>query len=289
MSSHRDPPRLRDMGTELPEGLAAALEADLAEFPQSEQLSDLTKRLAPLLGTATLTAAAAIPMGLMAPKAPLTLAGTLKLLAMKWGHTILLPMAIGAASGGVVWEAREYVVSKDDSQPAATSLAQPAQRAAKSLRDRASPQESLVANEGTDPGQAPGAADVETAAPSVRAEAWLAPPRAGARAPSNDLNPPPAVTGAEEVPEFELIDRAQRALARQPAMARRWVDEHLRRFPDGTFVQERETVAIEALVGEGRLVEARARASQFRATFPESAYLRRIDAVLRGPKAREPN
>lgn len=67
-------------------------------------------------------------------------------------------------------------------------------------------------------------------------------------------------------------------------MARQWVDEHMRRFPDGTFVQERETVAIDALVREGHLVEARARAFQFRTRFPQSAYLRRIDVVLRSPK-----
>ena len=288
MSSHRDPPRLRDMGAELPEGLAAALEADLAEFPQSEQLTDLTNRLAPLLGTATLAAAAAIPAALLAPKAPLTLAGTLKVLALKWGHTSILPMAIGAASGGVVWEAREYLVSQDDSQPTATSSERPAHGAAKSPRGKASPQQSLVATEGMDPAPAP-AAEAETAGPPARAESWLAPPRPGSRAPSNDLSPPPAATVVEEVPEFELIDRAQRALARQPAMARRWIDEHMRRFPDGTFVQEREAVAIEALVGEGHLVEARARASQFRVRYPQSAYLRRIDAVLRGPKAREPH
>jgi hypothetical protein len=89
------------------------------------------------------------------------------------------------------------------------------------------------------------------------------------------------------VTEIELIDRAQRVLAEQPAVARQWIEEHARRFPGGTFAQEREAIAIEALVGEGRLVEANARAAQFRSKFPESAYLRRVDAVLRSSKTRQ--
>jgi hypothetical protein len=268
------------MGAALPEGLAAALQSDPAEFPHAAELSDLTNRLAPLLETATATAAAAIPVGLMAPKAPLSLAGTLKLLALKWGHTVILPMAIGAASGGVVWEAREYAASRDDKSMVARA-AETRTTVALS-QGQHSKREFVVSNAEVDETPEPGAAEVEPAAPPARAGSALGPARVAS--PPLPVEDPPVVAVAEDVAEIELIDRAQRALLRQPAVARQWVEEHMRRFPDGTFVQERETVAIEALVREGRLVEARARAFQFRTRFPQSAYLRRIDAVLRSPK-----
>ena len=285
MSSYQDPPRLRTLGAELPDGLAAALESDLAEFPQSAALSDLTNRLAPLLETATKTAAAAIPLGLMAPKAPLSLMGTLKFLAMKWGYTVIVPMVIGAASGGVVWEAREYMAS-NRSHSGVAQIAEVSRAAVPSQPKASLPREAVGSGKMADQVPAPAAPESEPAAPAARTGSPLGAGRVPP-APVGDRGTAAVVT--EALSEIELIDRAQRALARQPAVARQWVDEHARRFPDGTFVQERETVAIEALVGEGRFPEARARASQFRTRFPQSAYLRRIDAVLRIAKTPESN
>jgi hypothetical protein len=284
MSSRQDPPRLRDMGTELPDGLAAALTSDPAEFPQATEMSDLANRLAPLLETATAAAAAAIPMGLLAPKAPLSFAGTLKLVALKWGHTVILPMAIGAASGGVAWEAREYLSSKQE-HPTTVAKAAPVRQAPAVSRGKRAKRE-LVAKTEVEPAEESVAKAVESVAPSARAVPAPGLAQAPSTAASSVLDVPPPLVVNDNVSEIELIDRAQRALAQQPAVAREWIGEHMKRFPDGTFTQERETIAIEAFVGEGRLVEAKARAAQFRARFPESAYLRRIDAVLRNPKAR---
>jgi outer membrane protein assembly factor BamD (BamD/ComL family) len=69
-----------------------------------------------------------------------------------------------------------------------------------------------------------------------------------------------------------------------PAAALRALDEHRARFPRGTFVQEREVLAIEALVHLGRRQEAKARADAFARAFPASAHRRRI-AVLLGEAA----
>jgi outer membrane protein assembly factor BamD (BamD/ComL family) len=52
--------------------------------------------------------------------------------------------------------------------------------------------------------------------------------------------------------------------------------EHARRFPSGTLVQEREVLAIEALARLGRLPEARRRLDAFRATFPRSPHVARL-------------
>jgi hypothetical protein len=285
MSAHRDPPRLREMGAELPRALSAALEADESEFPEQRQMDDLTQRLAPLLEAATAAAAAAIPVGFLAPKAPLSLAGTLKLLALKWGNTVILPMVVGAASGGVVWEVREYVRPRDSAPSVDVRVAADRSSAAAS-RGKGSRHEAPATSDAVDETTEIGGL-AGPVVPQARTGAASAPVRNAAIAPPIEIERVPAVAIAPDLTEIELIDRAQRALAHQPTVARQWVDEHMRRFPDGTFVQEREAVAIEALVREGRMVEARTRAGQFRTRFPESAYLRRIDAWLRSPRTQE--
>ena len=55
---------------------------------------------------------------------------------------------------------------------------------------------------------------------------------------------------------------------------------HPPRFGDGTLAQEREVVAIEALVALARLPEARERAARFSARWPHSAHARRLAVIL---------
>src|SRR6185437_12473589 len=82
--------------------------------------------------------------------------------------------------------------------------------------------------------------------------------------------------------EIELLQRAQGALAASPAQALALTREHTARFPGGAFSQEREVVAIQALLRLGQREEARARGARFVATYPGSGYRRRIEALL-GP------
>ncbi len=83
-----------------------------------------------------------------------------------------------------------------------------------------------------------------------------------------------------EQAEVALLDRAQSALSTRPADTLASCDEHARRFAAGTLVQEREVLAIDALVRLGRLADAESRAARFRETFPRSGHLRRVDALL---------
>ncbi len=80
--------------------------------------------------------------------------------------------------------------------------------------------------------------------------------------------------------EVKLLERAQDALRSRPAEALALCTEHEHRFPHGMLAQEREVIAIEALVKEGRMPDATARANRFAATHPSSTHQRRIDAVL---------
>jgi len=81
--------------------------------------------------------------------------------------------------------------------------------------------------------------------------------------------------------ERALLDRVRGELAENdPANALKLVDEHARRFPKAQLGEEREVLAVQALVALGRYDEARARAAKLRAAAPNSLFLPAIDATL---------
>ena len=92
-----------------------------------------------------------------------------------------------------------------------------------------------------------------------------------------------AASAAEDgEPEAVLLARAQRALRLAPAQALSLAAESARRFPAGVLSQEREVIAIEALVRLGRMAEARDRAEAFARRFPRSAHVRRLATLVPG-------
>lgn len=90
--------------------------------------------------------------------------------------------------------------------------------------------------------------------------------------------------GAKDVDlgmERALIERARMASARgDNASALAALDRHAQDFPRGRLTEEREALAIQALVQAGRLEEARGRAARFRTRFPSSVFLAAISAAL---------
>ncbi len=106
-------------------------------------------------------------------------------------------------------------------------------------------------------------ADTDTAASVVRKVEPSEPAQAG--------------TNADE---YRLLRAARQALAEFPARALALTEEHARRFPRGILGQEREAIAIEALVQLGREGPARARARSFFATYPSSPHRSRIERAL---------
>src|SRR5262249_47199711 len=116
-----------------------------------------------------------------------------------------------------------------------------------------------------------------------------APPR-----PSRGANAPAPLPGSTEetgaatfesatsqMTESALLARAQELLARDPGGALDLVSEHERRFALGLLMQEREVIAINALLRLDRRSEADSRARRFHAQYPQSAYGRRIDVLLK--------
>jgi hypothetical protein len=82
-------------------------------------------------------------------------------------------------------------------------------------------------------------------------------------------------------PEATLLSRAHNELlSGSPERALATTAEHARAYPRGALAQERDVIAIEALVKLGRRDEARRRAASFRQTFPGSSHGDRIDRLV---------
>ena len=127
-------------------------------------------------------------------------------------------------------------------------------------------------------------ANASAGADEVTADAGSIPPLPTRSAPmrTDASNPASAEVRDESLAvEVKLVQRAQDALrGSRPAEALALCNDHAKRFPDGMVTQECEVIAVEALVKTGRKDEARRRADRFKARFPGSASIRRLDVLL---------
>jgi hypothetical protein len=80
--------------------------------------------------------------------------------------------------------------------------------------------------------------------------------------------------------ELAMLTRARRALGSLPVRTLELAAEHARTYGEGTFAQERELLAIEALIRLQRVDEARAKAARFAVRYPGSAHLTRLDVLV---------
>jgi hypothetical protein len=93
-----------------------------------------------------------------------------------------------------------------------------------------------------------------------------------ARASSSE--PPAPIAG-----ERTLLDEARVAVEREDGIAAlAATDEHARKYPHGVFVQEREAIAVRALLLLGRTDDARVRVDRFRERFPDSLLLPALES-----------
>lgn len=86
--------------------------------------------------------------------------------------------------------------------------------------------------------------------------------------------------------ELAMLARARRALLNDPARALELSDAHARSHPQGTFAEEREVLAIEALLKLGQTRLALAREREFEARFPRSVQIAHLRATLQEPAPR---
>ncbi len=101
-------------------------------------------------------------------------------------------------------------------------------------------------------------------------------------APAADIGHPKGVSaGAPIETEAALLQRARQALASDPSRSLALVEQHRRLYPRGMLSQERELLAVKALVALGRADSARSRADAFVTAYPSSAYRDRVESVAR--------
>ncbi|WP_437579703.1 hypothetical protein [Sorangium sp. So ce887] len=244
-----DPKRWNQEGGGAPLGARELLLA--AARPRSMTAAELARtaaRVAPL-GT-TAGAGATVPM---------------------WIKGIFLAVGLGAGGAGLH-------VALDEGRSAAASAAAPL-----SLTDL--PLEQLFSSAR---GGAPAAAPAP--APEAPPPAPEAPPPAAAaarrEAPRNTRPAAPApeaivaVDNDDLVRESNLVDKSRAALAQDPEAALAALDRHQTDFPKGRLAEEREFIAIRALMRLGRADEARARAAAFVARYPSSSFTEPVRRIV---------
>ncbi|WP_437987511.1 hypothetical protein [Sorangium sp. So ce117] len=300
MSKPKDPPRLFDASSDTTDAVRAVLRAGQRELPGAHDLARLAARLplGPLPPSGASPPDASPPAGAPQvasppPSPPPTLG---HLTAAAAGPSVAASALLGAllglgVVGGVWW--RDAATAPRDAAPSAIASA-PGPSAAAPTKAPPGPAEPGVDGAGhaaTEGGR--GAAREPSRATAPHDELL---PRASAAAPRADeaaLPSPGAPSGgappsasalsagaAEEAEtEVQLLHRAQDALATDAGSSFALTVEHARRFPTGALAQEREIIAIRALLALGRAAEARARAASLLERFPGSAYRGRLESL----------
>jgi len=132
------------------------------------------------------------------------------------------------------------------------------------------------------PASAPAAA-LSSSTPAIPLSALPSLPVPPAAVPCATIAPnaAPSDLAAEQA----LIDTTRSALSRgRAADALRAADEHARQVPRGRLAEERETMAIQALLLLGRRADAQARGERFHKAYPGSLYRNAVDALLATPE-----
>ncbi len=298
-----DPKRLLDPESDASDALRDALAVAREDMPDETQLDALATRLGPWLdpgpgggsGGADAGGGGGAAAGAAGATAVKAVVGTLIIAAVGSGALWMRAAHSGseptvrhpsAALDGLAPEARQQrppsaatgttVVARSHPHPAPSPAMGPATPSA-AIPHQAPVVPAVGASADrtrSASGQTPVAPSATGALPGVPAAAGASTPMPSAASAGNARD----ANGASA--ELTLLDRAQDALARSPAQCLRLTAEHARRFPDGVLTQEREVLAIEALLRLGHRAEASTRAARFRSRFPGSAQLPHIDALL---------
>ncbi|WP_437736508.1 hypothetical protein [Sorangium sp. So ce1335] len=243
-----DPKRWILDGGGAPQGARELLLAASRPRPMtSAEFARTAARVAPL-GTASAGAGATLPM---------------------WVKGIFVAVGVGLGGAGLY-------LALDDGQRAGAPAATPPQLVNLPLEELIQ-RGGGVAAAPAEPVAAPEAAP----APEPARPAASVPRR---ELPRNTRPAAPAAAAASDSDELlresKLIDTARAAAAQDPDAALAAVREHQREFPGGRLAEEREYVAIRALMRLGRVDEARARAASFLARYPSTPYAERVHRAV---------
>jgi len=256
----RDPPRLRRLQHELPAELSLALESLPEEEATPAELEAFKTSVARARASERARAVVVVP-----PRRPPIFRRSMAL-------TMTLAIGAGAGvavSGGVFLATRDPATSTPTTTTT-TSSNQDARTAAKKSAAASTDEQAALPSPSAAPEPMP-----------------ILPERTRPRTTAADQPPPPSSApdaGAPQAPadrdELALLARAQAALATDPGTALSLAATHAQTFPGGALAQEREVIAIDALLRLGRKTEGTARAKAFHQQFPASAHGRRVDVLV---------
>lgn len=236
------PRRLLDHGNDLNGLLRGALESERSDDIDAARLKRIGRRLAAATATAATTTPVHAAEG--APSAPA--ATKASWLASKGPLLLLAAVGIGGVTTMRLRETAPRPVGAPRTETTMTAAAPP---------------------------PAPEPATISPAdLPSVPAPAPAAPPR--------PITKPAAASSSSDADEIALLARAHDALHDAPARSLALCKEHEKRWVAGQFAQEREAVAIEALVYLGRRDEAGRRWAAFRERYPSSSHRVHLEGLL---------
>lgn len=254
MSGRLEMQRLSDeREDEQPTELAAAIRAVRARRPCAEDVESLAARLSSQLSAANVQAVnvrAGVGIGGVA----------------RWLVTMIAVAGIATFTTLMVGRPRPLPAPlPNGSAPDYAPKVERAQNVVPALNPEAAPR----------PAADSGASGVEVTSPRAAASRPLRSARLTAR---GALQPSAAASNPEA--ELALLQRAHAALSASPVEALALTDQHRLQYASGLFAQEREVIAIEALLALSRKPAAILRARAFLAKYPLSPHARRVRPLL---------
>ncbi len=267
----RAPVRRLEQDSEDSAVLRELLGAASLDEPSPEQLASLAGKLGPLLEAPAVTA----PEPPAAQRPPAAGGATATPVAATGLKTkVLTGLAMAVLAGGSFQAGRVFERERAPERPD-TVAAVPAPAPA------SEPTPAGPARVEAPPPAVPG---VPSEAPArVEAAPPPAPRVPRAKAPEAPTAAPAGDAAMDE--ELALLESAYEALRKGDAAgALAEAERHAARFPSGALAQEREVLAIDALVRLGRRAEAETRAAGFRARYPTSTHGVRIQGLLSAPR-----
>lgn len=275
-----------------PSPLGAGLSALRERGPDASELGLLASRLS--LGGIAVTGPTKAPAAAPKPWKPWLAAGG------------------GGVAVGLIWLALRGAApvpsasNPSDAEPRSRALQTPRNQAAPLLptEQRGGPQpassaalEPTTADSTSAPQAEPTPAEAKAEAPALpstehaRAATNLATPEGAAPGSTTRGSSSPAGSAASTAPgpssatgapsEIELLRDARLALRQSPAAALAFAEQHARLYPQGKLTQERELIAISALVASGRRTAALSRGARFEQAFPTSPYRKQVGELLK--------
>jgi hypothetical protein len=267
------PPRLRE--TAAPGSpLARGLDHARARRPTLEQVRAIDQRLfgalgalgaAAAVGSSAVGSASAAPLATtMLASAPTVtatgVAATVPAVSLKVGLALIVTV-LGAGGGAIAWRTPRHHAAVSVNR----AVTHPSRPASPPAASEPTPPPELV------PATAP--APVSAPAPTPARPPVSAPLARRAHVRANSTLDSFSGAGPQAVEtEIRLVESARARVISDPAHALQLCLQHDRTFPDGVMREEREAIAISALIALGRHAEAREHGARFLFGHPASPY-----------------